>query len=125
MLTELKWMKGDKERLLETQVQALIDEGHERYLDLGVGGRLLIEGDQVEVLPLEDEKALNEAKPKLVDGKFTFDAEKVRVREEAMVKNAFSRGPVAVVILGGGHDLSSRLGSECRYVRVTVKGYRD
>lgn len=75
------------------------------------------------MLPLDDEKALEEAKPKLVGGKFTFDPQKVTVREEAMVKNAFSEGPVSVVILGGGHDLTVKLAKDCRYVRITTRDY--
>jgi hypothetical protein len=124
VLAEARKLQSPKARQLVLETQELIDDGHEDLLDLGAPGRLLIDGDQVEVLPLDDEKALNEAKPKQVGGKFTFDPEKVRVREEAMVRNAFTRGPVAVVILGGAHDLTQKL-ADCRYARVTVKIYPE
>jgi hypothetical protein len=62
--------------------------------------------DLAEVLPLEDAKALDEPKPVFVDGKAMFEPAKVARRREAMVERALRSDAVAVIILGGGHDLT-------------------
>jgi hypothetical protein len=46
-----------------------------------------------------------------------------------MVRAALARSPFALVILGGGHDLTDSVrrvvGAECEYVRVTVGSYPE
>jgi hypothetical protein len=53
----------------------------------------------------------------------------VKEREDAMVKNALANDAVAVIILGGSHDLAGsvqRVGPPwTEYVRVTVKAYQE
>ena len=52
-----------------------------------------------------------------------------RAREDAMVRAALARGPFALVVLGGEHDLTESArrvaGADCEYVPVTVGGYPE
>jgi hypothetical protein len=105
----------------------LDDEARQRrrllLLEVGVAGRLQLEGSVRAVWPLDDEVALNEAKP-VADGKVVIDAEKIRAREQAMVRHLPREG-VALVVLGAAHDLASVLPRGAGYVRVKVKGFPE
>ncbi len=92
-------------------------------LEVGTPGRLLAGGHIQSVLPLEDEKALQDAKP-VLDGKVVLDEAKIAVRHKAMVARLPKEG-VAVIVLGGSHDLDTILPADTLYVRVTPKGYPD
>jgi hypothetical protein len=76
-------------------------------LEVGVAGRSQLEGSVRAVWPLDDEVALNEATP-VADGKVVIDAEKIRAREQAMVRHLPREG-VALVVPGAAHDLTSVL----------------
>lgn len=93
-------------------------------LEIGAGGRLLLSGDLKEVLPLDDEKLLDAAKPITPDGKIHFDSKKIKARQDAIVKNALEERPVAVIFLGGSHDLRDNVQrlskGKCQYIRVTT-----
>jgi len=82
-----------------------------------------------EVLPPDDEKLLDAAKAVLTGGKLTVNAAKVAERREAMVQKALAKEPVAVIILGGSHDLTDAvrgvIGERCEYIRVTVPAYLE
>jgi hypothetical protein len=58
-----------------------------------------------------------------------MDHAKNEARHDAQVKAALDNGPCALVILGGGHDLSAsvrRLGKgKVEYLRVTTTRYRQ
>lgn len=100
-----------------------------RLLKLGAAGRLLIAGELEGVLPLEDAAALEQARPTAPDGKLRLDTQKVEDRHDAQVRAVIKEGPVAVIILGGAHDLTAslrRLGyRRCEYLRVTTKRYKE
>ena len=57
------------------------------------------------------------------------DAAMVRAREEAQVRAALKAGPVAIIVLGGAHDLGDSVRAlgrgRCAYVRVTTTRYRE
>ena len=46
-----------------------------------------------------------------------------------MVRAALARGPFALVVLGGGHDLTQSVrrvaGADCKYLRVIVASYQE
>jgi hypothetical protein len=113
----------------EKELQDLADKHQAEMLDLGAAVRLMVAGDLAEVLPLDDAGLLDAAKPAQVDGRLVFDKDKVKEREEAMVKNALAKDAVAVIILGGSHDLTAsvqRVGPPwTEYLRVTVKAYQE
>jgi hypothetical protein len=62
------------------------------------------------------------------DGTVGVDAAKLAARHDAKVQLSMASGPVAVIVLGGSHDLSAsvrKLGSETtEFVRVTTRRFR-
>lgn len=120
--------KKEQAQAIEAQLLALLDDHKHRLLEMGAAGRLLISGELEDVLPLEDGEALEKAKPVTPSGGVKLDPAKVEARHDAQVKHATSGGPVAVIVLGGAHDLSAsvrRLGVNCEYLRVTTRRYRE
>jgi hypothetical protein len=121
----------DSEELpgIEANVRRLLGEHRARLLEVGAPGRLLMAGEIDAVLPLDDEGFLDKANPVTAEGEVRFHRGRVRAREDFMVGQALAHGPVAVIILGGSHDLSPsvrRLGKgKCEYLRVTLRGYPD
>jgi hypothetical protein len=85
-------------------------------------------GDGEEMLPLDDAKLLDEAKPIDPAGRFRLDPAKLKALHDGQVKAALKGGVFALVILGGAHDLSesvrSHAGGLCEYLRVTTRGYQ-
>jgi hypothetical protein len=81
------------------------------------------------VQALDDEAALDRAKPVTPDGRIEFDPGKVEERHDAQVKAALENGPCSLLILGGAHDLSGsvrRLGNgTVEYIRVTTTCYKE
>lgn len=90
---------------------------------------MLISGELEDVLPLEDGEALEKAKPVTLSDGVKLDPVKVEARHDAQVKLASAGGPVAVIVLGGAHDLSPsvrRLGSgKAEYLRVTTRRLKE
>jgi hypothetical protein len=107
--TDLRKSKRDAERYVEW--------GH----SAGCVRELLIIRPTVTLRALEDDDALqktNHLRP------WGPEADE---REAAIVRNLLARPGCAVVVLGGGHDLSKHIkrlvGNRCEYVRVIPKGY--
>jgi hypothetical protein len=75
------------------------------------------------VLPLDDAELFDAAGPDLANGKLAFDPLKVAARQDAMVQRALATAHVAVIVLGGSHDLTDSVrgivGEGCEYIRVT------
>jgi hypothetical protein len=69
---------------------------------------------------------LDEVRPITPDGKGCLDPKKMAARESAIVEAALQY-PIAVIVLGGAHDLSEhvrRLGrGQAEYIRVTPRRY--
>lgn len=118
-----------KAKTVEKQLQDIADKHQAEMLDLGAAVRLMVAGELAEVLPLDDARLLDLAKPVVTEGRLVFDKAKVAEREDAMVKNALAKDALAVIVLGGSHDLTGsvqRVGPPwCEYVRVTVKAYAE
>jgi hypothetical protein len=115
-------------REAEQELTALLAAQRLELLDLGAAGRLLAEGGLADVLPLDDAALLEASRPIAAGGKANLGGPEQRAREDAMVRTALSHGPVALVILGGGHDLTGgvrRVAADAEYVRVTVGGYPE
>lgn len=118
----------EKAQEIERQLMVMLDEHKGRVLEMGAAGRLLISGELEDVLPLEGNGAMEQANPISPDGGVSFDVELIEARHDAQVKSVLNEGPVAVIVLGGAHDLSAsvrRFGETCEYLRVTTKRYRD
>jgi hypothetical protein len=121
--------KGVEAAAIEREITGLLWEHRKRLLDLGAAGRLLIAGDIEEVLPLDDAELLDQAKPITPDGRVIFDPDKLAARRDRIVKVAMARGPFALIVLGGSHDLSDSVrrlgGGRCEYIRLTTRRVRQ
>ena len=95
---------------------------NEITLTVGTVGRLVLAKEIDHALPLEDEAALQDAKP-VAGGKIAPDDAKIQARRRAMVRNLPTSG-LAVVILGS-HDLGPYLPAGTLYVRVTPRSYSE
>lgn len=116
-----------KAEAIEAHLIAMLDEHKHRLLEMGVAGRLLISGELEDVLPLEDAEALEKAKPVMPSGGVKLDPLKIKARHDAQVKTVMKEGSVAVIVLGGAHDLSAsvRRFANFEYLRVTTRRFRE
>jgi hypothetical protein len=92
--------------------------------ELGALALLARRGVRLEALPLDEERTLEAASPRLIGGRPVIDEKAKRARQEAMVKLLPDAGLV-VAVLGGGHDLGPALGERTEYVRVELAAYRE
>jgi hypothetical protein len=100
----------------------MLDKHREEMLKTGATMPLSAEG-LVEVRALKDGEALRKAKP----DKGGIDPEANAAREEEMARRLAEVPGLAVVLLGGGHDLSGALkkwAPKVRYVRVPTEAYQ-
>jgi hypothetical protein len=86
-----------KAKAIEGEVLALLDRFRLDVLPLGTAGRLLMSGDVEEVLPLDDAKLLDEAKPIDPAGRFHLDPAKLSARHDGQVKAVLKAGAFALV----------------------------
>lgn len=114
---------------IERKVARMLEEHEHRLLEVGAAGRLLIAGEIEEVFPLDDADLMDQARPVTPAGKVRLEPDKVKAREDAQVGSALARGPFALVILGGAHDLSDSVrrlgGGRCQYTRVTTRRVKE
>jgi hypothetical protein len=120
---QLRELSPEQRAGIEKEVDSLNNE-----LRRGAPARLLLAGNLSGVLPLDDESALRQSKPLTPDGRIKHDPEKLRAREDAMVKLALDNAPFSLLILGGDHDLSEsvrRASKSAEYIRATTKRYNE
>jgi hypothetical protein len=122
--TVMKTAQGErleKAKKIEGEILAMLDQQRPIVLEFGASGRLLV-AKEIAVLPLDDAKLLEEAKP-IKGGKVAFDERKVKARQQAIVRNVLSAGSFGLVVLGGSHDLSAVVPSGREYIKVWLKGW--
>lgn len=128
-LAEVKDKPTPEAHSIEAKILAMLEDFQIRLLEMGAAGRLLINGEIEEVLPIEDAETLEQANPITTDSKVQLDQAKITERHDAIVKNALKSGPMCLMILGGEHDLTESLnrlgGGKCEYFRITTKRYRE
>lgn len=112
-----------------TALHAMAKLGLEQYdqdrLKVGAAGELLAAGIVAEVRPLEDAELLAAADPRRTDGTAAFNEVGQWQRDQAIVKRLLQcTESVAIVILGGSHDLTSELSASDRPVRYLMVGVR-
>lgn len=92
--------------------------------DVGAAAQALVAGDIEQLRAAEDEAAHADAGEEAI-GRHFFDGPANAAREAAIVKRLVRSGPLAVVVLGGDHDLSGHVRKirDCDYLRVFVEGY--
>lgn len=109
--------------------QFLLDQYRLDVLQLGAAGRLLLSGELQAVLPAENAEALAVANPVGPDGKVEFNAEANERREDPIVHSMLIGDRVAVIVLGGDHDLADNIRraarGSCQYVRIEPNTYRE
>ena len=114
---------------IEEEIAGLLRRHRENLLEMGAAGRLLIGNEIDEVLPLEDDHLLDQAKPVTPAGKVRFDPAKIRARQDAQVWAVLGQGPFGLIVLGGAHDLSESIqqlgGGRCEYIRVTTRRFKE
>src|SRR5262249_45747664 len=95
-----------KAQAVEREILGLLQEHRRDGLRFGAGGRLLAAGEIQAVLPLDDAELLDAARPIAKGAEVKPDPERVKARQDAQVQAALKSGPLAVIALGGSHDLS-------------------
>jgi hypothetical protein len=118
-----------KAKEIEKEVAGLLEQHRLEFLELGAVARLLVTGELQRVLPLDDAKLLDAAKPRLLNGQVVPNHAAKAARQDAMTLALLKAGPVAVAILGGSHDLTDALNRQgaggLEHLRVTVQPYKD
>lgn len=122
MIEHLRRQGSDEPALLRGD-----DRIDETVLRVGAAGQLLAAGELARVLPAEEEAAYEQADPLAGgDGELIFAGRANDERQAAIIKRLLASGPLAVIVLGGGHDLSEQVrqigGGRCEYLRVTASG---
>ncbi len=120
----VQWEKPEGDGILDG---LWVDLHRQDTLEAGAAGRLMMAGE-LEVLAAEEVDGLLPVYPFRID-EVRFDNTANERREDAIVRNVLaSESPVAVLILGGGHDLSDNVerigGGQVEYVRVQVDAHK-
>jgi hypothetical protein len=89
-----------KDGAIDRDIAELLKSHRQQLLPYGVAGQLALDL-AAEVLPLDDQRALEAAKP------IRPEPAKLEARHEAQVRAALASGPVVVIVLGASHDLSA------------------
>lgn len=117
-VTDLRTRERDAEKYLGWRHSAVRD--------------LLISRPCVKLLPAEDEQTYQRALQVIGQSVELRTSRYGPVRDEreaAIVRNLLSHSKCAVIVLGGGHDLSNHVqrlgGGRCEYVRVVPKGFPE
>lgn len=94
-------------------------------ISVGAAARLFVR-QQIRVHALDTDQGLRLTTPLDAMGRLreVSDAD-IEKRENLMIRQLQDRTGVAIVVLGGGHDLSNNLPADVRLITVTVKGYRQ
>jgi len=94
---------------------------------IGAAGQAFLEESIEVVLPAEEDEAAYWAADPLAGQRTALEGPANDRREAAIVRRLARRGPLAVVVLGAGYDLSrhvKKLGG-CEYVKVFVDGLEE
>jgi hypothetical protein len=114
---------------IEHQLVALLQDHQKSLLELGSPRRLLIANEIEAVLPLEDPGQLIAARPMTPAGKMKVDPQNLLASQDSIVKAATRHGSLALIVLGGTHDLSDSVrqvgDGQWEYIRVTTRRYQE
>lgn len=93
---------GDDERAkpIAAKIQEIEDGLNLEKAHYGAAGQLWHDGFLEKVLPCEDERLLDAAKPIAADGTYREDAEAIEAREDFIVRTLLESGPVSYAIHG-------------------------
>jgi hypothetical protein len=107
---QLKDLGDDPEvNRVRRELMQLIQELRHEVLQLGAIGTLIREGSLESVIPLESTATIEAANPITADGHMRANPAAMKAREDEMVRRILVGGPIAIVVLGGDHDLTEAL----------------
>lgn len=93
-------------------------------ISVGAAARLFVKR-QIKVHALDTDKGLRLTKPLDAAGKLREVSESdIEKREDLMIQQLRNHQGVAIVVLGGAHDLSNNIFPSTKLITVMVKGYR-
>lgn len=118
----------EKAESIERELIVLLNGHKERLLEVGAAGRLLISGELEDVLPLEEDGALEKANPITLNGTVRHEENKLEARHDAQLRVLAKGSPMAVIVLGGAHDLTGsirRAGNGWECLRVKTKRFTE
>ena len=93
-------------------------------ISVGAAARLFVK-QQIKVHALDTDKGLRLTRPLDAAGKLReVSVADIEKREDLMIHRLRDYNGVAIVVLGGGHDLSNNVPQGMKLVTVSVKGYR-
>lgn len=79
----------------------------------------MLADEPIDVTPLDDDATLGAADPR--KNGWQFEGPANAARERAMARRLIEAGPVAVAIVGQGHDLTAAIKAACAGCRVDVR----
>ena len=127
--SEIDALGNDREAdAIREKLESLRAELREESLQLGAIGHLIRSGEIADYLPLEDAGRLADADPLGPDGKLRSSPTAEKAREDEMAKRLLTAGPVAIVVLGGDHDLEDNLKKllpSVRHQKIQTAKYRE
>lgn len=106
----------------------MLDMNRHDLLAIGAAGQLYLRAKLEDVLAAENVFAFHQANPVGDDGKVVFDEKRNAIREDAVVRTLFDARSMAVIVMGGAHDLADNAErvsqGTCEVVVVTMKAYQ-
>lgn len=94
-------------------------------ISVGAAARLFVKR-RIRVHALDTDEGLRLTTPLDAQGKLRdVPASAIERREDLMMRQLDGRRGVAIIMLGGAHDLSNNVPDDVRLITVTVKGYRQ
>lgn len=113
----------------EAKLVALLQLQRERRLRIGAAGLLYMNGELEHVMPLDDDVTFAKANPVTPGGTVVFDVSANEDREDAVARRLRdAKEQVAVIVLGGGHQLSDNFRRSSRanvqYERIELPAWK-
>lgn len=94
-------------------------------ISVGAAARLFVR-QQIRVHALDTDQGLRLTAPLDATGRLRKVSDSdIEKRENLMMRQLKDQAGVAIVVLGGGHDLSNNVPADVKLITVTVKGYRQ
>ncbi len=113
----------------QRQLEQLLETYRQERLQIGAAGQLLMSGELKEVRPLDDFAAWQAADPLKPNGSVRLSNRLIEAREDAQLKQLLAGGGFALIVLGGGHDLSDNIArlaeTTCQYITVETRRARS
>ena len=112
------------------QLSSTLDTYRADLLQVGAAGKLVLNGEQLAIKPLDSQRWLERTNPVDESGRVRqVPRRQLEAREDAMVRELLDANvKCAVIVLGGGHDLTDNLRRVCRddweHISVATRSHR-